>query len=94
MSAKIRRVSACDTEKTWRLQPVLLSNDFSWNLVFSLTIGVRGWHKLPKIVGMAGKRVLRWRLLVLVRSTSWREGRRAPAFAINPNFETFYAINP
>src|SRR4029077_15274736 len=34
-------------------QPVLFSKDSRWTLVFSLTIGVRGWHKLPKIVGMA-----------------------------------------
>jgi hypothetical protein len=91
VSAKIRRVSACDTEKTWRLQPVLLSNDFSWNLVFSLTIGVRGWHKLPKIVGMAGLS------LAVVSSRSFHlleRGRRARTFAINPNFEIFYAINP
>jgi hypothetical protein len=63
----------------------LLFKDSKWNLVFSLTIWVCGWHKLPKIVGMACRWAHRRRLLVLIRFPILREMRRqAPGLASLP----------
>jgi hypothetical protein len=74
----------------------LFSKDSRWNLVFSLTIGVRGWHKLPKIVGMACMWVYRRRLLVLVHSPiPEKMVGTLPHLPSLPNFETPFArTNP